>query len=419
MKNSFPIIFLLFNLFLLGSCFEDECQLRRTYIKYEPVYFTIEQIRSSVELQSAADLRHPGKIYVFGSYLLVNELKEGIHIFDNSNPSNPLEVNFIKIPGNVDMSVRDGMLYADNYIDLLTIDISDPKNPKLLCRSESVFTPINVDARRGLLVDYKQTPETLTLDCNSPNYGIWTFFEGDVLFDSNIKTSGPNRNAPGSFTGVAGVGGSMARFTIADDFLYVVDQSDLFSFEVSAICPQLKNKTQVGWNIETIYPYENNLFIGSTSGMFIYTIKNPSTPTYAGNLQHIRSCDPVVAQGNYAYVTLHGGSACGGFTNQLDIVDVQNIFNPVLLKSVELEYPLGLGVNGDYLYICDNALKVFKLTQPDEVILKTSVALHNPYDVIVLSNLNQLILTGESGIYQYDISDQESPGELSLIPAIK
>lgn len=405
-------------LLVFQSCLKDDCTLKRTYIRYDPVYFSISQIRSSVAFEDHHVLTAPGKIYVYGDYLLINELKEGIHIYNNSDPKNPFEINFIKIPGNVDLAVRDGILYADNYIDLVAIDIHDPQHPKLLCRTENVFSPIFVDPQKGLLVDYLQTEETITLDCKDQNYNIFRYFEGDVIFDANIKTTNSN-NKSGNFTGLAGIGGSMARFTITEDYLYTVDQINLISFDVSSSCPSLKNKNQIGWNIETIYPYDDKLFIGSTSGMFIYTLNNPAAPSYAGAMNHIRSCDPVVVQGDYAYVTLHGGSACGGYTNQLDIVNVKNIFNPTLVKTFELEYPLGLGVHEDYLYICDKSLKVFKLETPEEITLKASIPQNNPYDVIILPSQNDLILVSENGIYQYDITAPENLTQSSLIPVVR
>jgi hypothetical protein len=418
MKNSM-IRFALFGIaviVLFQSCLKDDCSLKRTYTRYDPVYITLSELRSGLKLQDQQELKSPGKIYVYGDYLLVNEIKQGIHIYDNANPANPIKINFIEIPGNVDMAVRDGILYADNYVDLLAIDIKDPQHPNLICRSENVFSPISIDPIRGMLVDYNRREETITLDCNSENFNAFRFFEGDVMFDA----SGPSTNLPGSktgnFTGLSGIGGSMARFTITSDYLYTVDMSNLYSFFVDAACPVLKNKVQIGWNIETIFTYDDKLFIGSTSGMFIYVLNNPATPAFAGSMNHLRSCDPVIVQGDYAYVTLHGGSPCGGFTNQLDIVDVKNIFNPQLVKSHTLEYPLGLGIHDNYLFICDNALKVFKLESGFDIKLEASIPQHNPYDVIVLPDRDNLILISESGIYQYNISKAPVLNQLSFIP---
>ena len=100
-------------------------------------------------------------------------------------------------------------------------------------------------------------------------------------------------------------------------------------------------------------------------------------------------------------------------------INVKNIFNPVLLKTFELEYPLGLGVHEDYLYICDKSLKVFKLETPEEIVLKASIPQNNPYDVIILPSQNDLIVVCENGIYQYDISSPENLKQSSIIPVVK
>ena len=102
----------------------------------------------------------------------------------------------------------------------------------------------------------------------------------------------------------------MARFSIVNNYLYTVNNSQLTSFNITTANNPVKTATQtVGWNIETIYPFSNKLFIGSMTGMFIYDISNPATPVAQGQFTHVRSCDPVIADGNYAYVTLRGGTA--------------------------------------------------------------------------------------------------------------
>ena len=398
-----------------SSCFKDDCSLKRTYFRYDPVYLTASDIRSGIKLNSNHELNHPGKIYVYGSLLLVNEIKVGIHIFDNTDPSNPIKLNFIEIPGNVDLAVHQNILYADNYIDLVSIDISDPTNPKIICRNENVFSPILVDPLNGILVDYIQNETTIDVPCNSEYYGRDIFWEGDIIFSSNSnKRSGPN-SSTSSFTGLSGIGGSFARFTTTEAFLYAVDMSQLYSFNIEQQCPILNSKIQIGWNIETIYPYNNNLFIGSTTGMSIYTLNVPSIPTFAGRMEHFRSCDPVIVHDDIAYVTLHGGTACGGYTNQLDIVDVKDIFNPKLLKTYPLENPYGLTMLNKMLYVCDNNLKVLDVNNLNDIKLIQQVSQLNPYDLIALENSSVIILVSEAGIYQYDASILGHLKELSSI----
>ena len=121
----------------------------------------------------------------------------------------------------------------------------------------------------------------------------------------------------------------MARFTIRDDYLYTVDSYDLKTFDIKdRLNPKITSEVNLGWGIETIFPYGENLFIGAQSGMHIYGLENKEEPNYISSYEHVTSCDPVVVQDSYAYVTLRGGSECMGFNNQLDIVDISNLNKP-------------------------------------------------------------------------------------------
>ena len=97
-----------------------------------------------------------------------------------------------------------------------------------------------------------------------------------------------------------GAGGSTARFTIAGNYLYVVDNTSLKAFDISNTTgdPLLKSTTNVGINIETIFPYQDKLFIGSSNAMHIFSLTNPEKPTKLAQANYIirMSCDPVVAK---------------------------------------------------------------------------------------------------------------------------
>src|SRR4030095_10451618 len=80
-----------------------------------------------------------------------------------------------------------------------------------------------------------------------------------------------------------GAGGSTARFAIAGNYLYVVDNLSLKAFDLSSnTTPVYKSKTEIGINIETIFPYQDKLFIGSSSTMYVYSLSDPSRPTQLG-----------------------------------------------------------------------------------------------------------------------------------------
>ncbi len=167
----------------LSGCLQDDCSAVHTYYRYDPVFMTASEIRQEPEMQGPRALTNPGKIYYIGDYLLINELYEGIHLFDNSDPESPVALSFLSIPGNVDMAVWGNVLYADNYIDLLAIDIADPAQPRVLSRSEEVFPGMGFDQQRGFLVRYRETEVVEEEDCSRGQNGP-VFWVDDVLFMS-------------------------------------------------------------------------------------------------------------------------------------------------------------------------------------------------------------------------------------------
>ncbi|HYK57417.1 MAG TPA: hypothetical protein VEV15_13195, partial [Flavisolibacter sp.] len=217
-----------------------------------------------------------------------------------------------------------------------------------------------------------------------------------------------------------GVGGSMARFTIASNRLYTVGYSDLDVFNITnAANPVNTARKTMGWNIETIYPFMDKLFIGSQSGMFVYSISNPDNPVQTGQFNHVRSCDPVIADTKYAYVTLRSGTACQGFTNELDILSLNNFMNPALLKVYNLTNPHGLSKDGTTLFICDGqaGLKIYDAADVMNLKMLKQIEGIETYDIIAL-NGNALVVA-KDGLYQYDYSNLSNIKLLSKITISK
>jgi hypothetical protein len=215
-----------------------------------------------------------------------------------------------------------------------------------------------------------------------------------------------------------GAGGSMARFAITGNTLYIVSRQSLEVYDISnGANPDKKVTKNLSVGIETIFPYQDNLFIGSTNGMYVFDNRNPLDPLMQSQYTHVLSCDPVVAQGKYAYVTLRGGVACrpGGGLSSLDVVDLTNPKNLKLVDSQVMKSPYGLGVQGNKLFVCegDNGLKLFDLTNPVKPVLSKEFKDIPSYDVIALED--HLILTGKDGLFQFEFDDKDKFGLLSKI----
>lgn len=133
---------------------------------YRPVYKSAEEA-SKIDVSAAQALKEPGKIYTYGNYLFINELGKGVHIVDNRNPRKPENLSFVSISGNYDMAVKENWLYADNHSNLLVIDISDPKAPKVVKTIPNAvpvrtYPPLQgvyfecADPEKGIVVDWEK-----------------------------------------------------------------------------------------------------------------------------------------------------------------------------------------------------------------------------------------------------------------------
>ena len=236
----------------------------------------------------------------------------------------------------------------------------------------------------------------------------------DVVLNNG---SGFSDAGAGSESGT-GIGGSMARFTIVGDYLYTVDSYNLNTFDISdQINPNFKTEVNLGWGVETIFPYDNKLFIGAQNGMHIYDLLNKEEPKWISTYQHITSCDPVVVQGDYAFVTLRGGTECQGFNNQLDIIDISKIDEPTLFKSYPMINPHGLGVDGECLFITEGeyGLKMYNISNLDNINLTEHFKDISSVDVIPFMDV--LMVIGNDGFHQYSYDcDKGEIGYISTIP---
>lgn len=417
MKHLPRPIFLLWVLPLLFARCGDVCEQTARYKVMEPVYRSAAEVVASIKAGPAQAMRTPGKIWLYGRYLLVNELQKGIHVVDNRDPAQPRNVAFIAIPGNVDLAVRNNVLYADNYTNLLTIDLSRPEQARAVQVLANVFPNHQFwspdDPSKGLVFDWQEVEKEVVVACGEPT-PMGAFYLHDRAVNSMQTRNFVSSSAAPS---PASRGGSMARFTLLDQYLYTVDNHSLRLFNVSEPTqPNLEKKVEVGFGIETIFPYADKLFLGSTTGMFIYSVADPANPTRLSVYSHAWACDPVVVQGNYAYVTLRSGQAtCTRADNQLDVVDISNPRQPKLVRTYPMINPHGLAIDGLDLFICEgkDGLKQFNVPAADQVNLVHHLKGFDAYDVI--PNRPNLILVGKNGLYQFDYSTPNLR-QISLIP---
>ncbi len=223
-----------------------------------------------------------------------------------------------------------------------------------------------------------------------------------MLSSCENDTSAVSNDAAGG----DGQGGSLARFALVGDYLYTVDDQALNIFDISNPSKPVKTGDKyIGFDIETLYALDEYLFMGSRLGMYIYDITDPKFPLKLSEVQHVRSCDPVVSSGDYTYVTLHTNAVCQGNINELQIYDTKNLREPILLTTVELDRPIGLGLYENYLLVTDEGtVRIFDVTIPAEPDLVGGIEL-DAFDVIIRAN--HLYIIGEKEVRQYELNPED------------
>ena len=419
---------LLLNLCLLAltGC-ENKVTEMVTYKINEPVFMATETFRNSVKITSVPrNITSVGKMCFYNHYLYISEPEKGIHIINNTDPANPQQTGFIELLGNADLAIRNGMLYADSYIDLVWFDVSNPALPELKGRLDSIFptavpmtqnqygidyTMIYPATNKGIIIGWvlKEKTEEVSHYTGGWKYG------GGVLYDGGIAL---NNGSNGSSS--TGVNGSMSRFSIYNDHLYSVINNYLNIFNLTGTVPAKESADfYIGRNVETIFSYKENMFMGTPTGMLIYSVKDPVKPVFQSSLTHVYGCDPVVVENDMAYVTVHSGNLCGQSSNELFVVDVSDIKNPKQLVSYTMTNPKGLGIDNGRLFLCDDGLKIYNVSDP-QMLMSNRLAHYtgmDGFDVIPQNNI--LMMIANDGLYQYDYSDINNIKQISKIPITK
>jgi len=420
------IYFVLMLLLAFASACTD--QVFETFTANAPVYMSYTDLRSAVKMTTAREMNNPGKIYFKDNFIFINEKMKGVHVYDVSNPNSPQNKGFIEIPGNVDIAIKDNILYADSYIDLVSIDVSSFSAIKEVGRVEKIFPytlptydtkyPVaKLDEKKGVVTEWEVKSVRQELEqIYYPTYYRYESYALDANYATGISSSS---GAAGS---TYGVGGSMARFGLFKDFLYVVNQNSLLTFKLNSNSQvTLLNTGYVNWTAETIFITDNHLFLGTQNGLIVLSLEVPEKPAQIGNFTHMTSCDPVVIKGDLAFITLKGGSTCrGGILNQLDVVKMSNSYTKfTLLKSYPMFGPQGIGIDDDLLFLCDGdaGLKIYNAADPlaiNQIAIFPSI---NAYDVIPMNDY--LFMIGEKGFMLYDYTNIQNIKQIGIIPVVK
>jgi hypothetical protein len=395
-----------------------------TYIS--PMYASVSTLADEITTEDPKAQTGLGKIITYGNYIFINQPMEGVHVVDNSDPSNPVNQSFINIPGNLDIAIVDNHLYADMFSALVVFNLTDLQSPQFLeeFTVEDVFYydtywnfPDEVwedpfvryeeyaDPSKGIVVGWQTEVRRERVDNAYPDY---------ALMDGGVPTAAANEDDMGTNISTAG---SMTRFLPIDGYLYTINFNELVLFQLASNYkpnPWIRINTET--QAETLFRLNELLFVGSVNGMLLYDVENASYPIYINRIEHMRSCDPVVADLQYAYVTLRGGTNCFTDINELQIIDIQTPENLQVVSRKTLFNPHGLAVYENHLMVCDGSagIKILDVTDKTQPEIVTNYPIGFAYDVII--HYPTAMVVGEEMLFQYDVSNLPELTLLSQTP---
>lgn len=430
-------LFFLITISLLFSCEWDSTNnpdqewVDVTYVT--PIYETASSLTDQVVIEEPKEQTSLGKIITYHNYVFINEPMEGIHIVDHTDPSNPTNLSFISIPGNLDMSIIDDHLYVDMFSSLAVFNVSDVLSPEFIesYTIENVFDydafwnfPFEIWEEPNSYIEYREYPDKtkgIVVDWKTEivreKRSLYDYLDYGVGIPEVVALSSEDGNIDG--VQQTSTAGSMTRFLPINGYLYTINFNELVLFQIESDyrpSPWIKKNTET--QAETLFQLNDLLFVGSVNGMLVYDVSNAADPNYINRIEHMRSCDPVVADSDYAYVTLRGGTNCFTDVNELQIIDIQDPQNLSVVSRKDMYNPHGLGIYNDHLIICDGTagIKIVDVSTATEPSIVNSAPIQFAYDVII--DYPNALIVGDKDLYQYDISNLPEIQLISQTPIL-
>ena len=405
---------------ILVGC-NDSADVTVTYTRGTAIYGDMTSVRNTpISGPARGNIVDAGKMFSSNDLLLIGEEGEGIHVFNNADPENPVAVGFLNIPGNREFYVSGNTIFAESLYDMVKIDISDPLSPRIESRLENAISAELVNLQGETLIGFEF--ETITEQVNKDDdiYDQILQSAGPLYFDYEANLIPPSA-VPTSFAGNSNSAiGSINRIAEMNGYVYVIGNSKLSVYDNTGAFQQIYSEF-VGWQMETVFPFNDRLFIGTRNSVDIYNVSDPANPQYESGFWHATSCDPVYpVEGDIAYATLRTGDEafCPGDDNALVVLDVATLSFPSQIQEITMESPYGLTMIGDRLYVGEgaNGLKIFDASDRRNLSLIEHDRSIQAYDVLahpVWSNI--VMIAGPEGFTQYRIEGGDIRTEISTI----
>ncbi len=223
-----------------------------------------------------------------------------------------------------------------------------------------------------------------------------------------------------------GKSGSITRFAVYQNFMYVLNLNEVQTYDIQdKEKPKLVHRLATDYGLETITIYDNTVFLGSSTALYILDISNPAAPKILSQSDRLENlgfsgCDPVVVKDNYAYSTIKIiENFCGSVSVQsaLVVYDVTDKSAPFSVGIYTMGIPNGLGYKDNYLFVCDEGddkLWVLDISNPQQLSFTDySLSITDPVDLIV--DGQRMIVSSKTDFQIFDISDISNIKKVGLI----
>jgi len=350
--------------------------------------------------------------YLDGHYLYLGR-SDRLHIFDVSDPLNPVEVSVTILQGWImEIIVQDGRMYVgigryggelDNYPALYIYDVTDPANPVSLGKYESPWS--YKECRRFEIV-------------------------GDYIYGVNVWNSRVDVIYIGDETSPVKVNHIEVLFPydVIHDSGYLYIQKDAFHimiYDISDLAMPILVDSIVGNRITAMEIRDSKLYAAAglsldseIYGVAVYDIPTPGQLSYAGFYE---------ARTRWYTMTFHDTllyfpEPCYGY-RILDVSDPLNI-SAVTVHSDDIFDLEGLDVKGSYAYVTNrvsqsgenrNGLYVVDITDKENpnLVSYDRPPLGGWNDACVYNDL--MLLSGRS-VRIYSLADPAYPTYLAHFP---
>jgi hypothetical protein len=336
----------------------------------------------------------PEDICVEGNYAYIAGNINGLHIFDISDPANPVWVNKVDSIGSIYHVYVEGnyaYILSMSYGNLCIIDINPPDSAYIVKKVDTPFAPYDVQIANGYayvgFIDYSNyTSGLYIIDVNPP--------ESAYLVNA-VDTHGPDNTRVQVLDGYAYVAN-------ASDGLQIIDiEPPESAYIVKTVNLQTTSTNNVELNIFAGYAFV--LSSSTSNGGLSIIDTDPPESAYLVQTVDINAnylTEFLISDG-YAYIGIDGGG--------LPIIDIDPPESAYIAKTIDMSgYTSGIQISGEYAFVTNSeSFYVIDIQSPESAYIFNSVEIPD-YIWCTKLSAGYAYLIGCPGLMIIDIYPPES-----------